>query len=382
MKKHYDWLIVGAGYTGSVMAERLATQCGKTALVIDRRNHIAGNAHDRYNDAGVLYHQYGPHVFHTNAPFIADYMSQFTEWMPYEHRTLGNIDGRLIPIPFNLTSLQILFPKAEAERLGQILIDTYGMEQKVPILKMRENPVQGIRDLADFIYQNVFYGYTTKQWGLEPEQLSPSVTARVPVFVSYDDRYFQDTFQNMPKEGYTRMFQRMLDRDGIDVSLNTDIKDIGDEISYDRLLYTGAIDEYFGYSLGELPYRSLNFDFQTYRQRNHQAVAQLNYPMSHDFTRISEMGHMTQQWSDVTTVAIEYPIAHVPGQTEPYYPIPRDENQELHNKYVDLARREAGNAIFCGRLGDYKYYNMDQAIGRALSVFEKQIAVEPERRVA
>lgn len=373
MKKHYNWLIVGAGYTGAVVAERLASQSGKTALVIDRRNHIAGNAYDRRNDAGVLYHQYGPHIFHTNSQAVADYLSAFTEWLPYEHRVLGMVDGRIIPIPFNLTSLEILFPKAEADRLAKILIEAYGIDQKIPILKMRESPVQGVRDLADFIYKNVFYGYTTKQWGLEPEQLSPSVTARVPVHISYDDRYFQDTFQNMPKEGYTKMFERILAQQGVDVSLNTDLADLGSEVTYDRLLYTGAIDEYFGYTLGELPYRSLDFNFQTYRQQRHQAVGQINYPVSHDFTRITEMGHLTQEWSDVTTVAIEYPVAHVPGQTVPYYPIPRDENQELHNRYVALAGKEAGNVLFAGRLGDYRYYNMDQAVGRALALFSKSI---------
>ncbi len=373
MKKHYDWLIVGAGYTGAIIAERLATQAGKTALVIDRRDHIAGNAYDRRNDAGVLYHQYGPHIFHTNSHAVADYLSAFTEWLPYEHRVLGMVDGRIIPIPFNLTSLEILFPKAEAERLAKILIEAYGIDQKVPILKMRENPVQGVRDLADFIYKNVFYGYTTKQWGLEPEQLSPSVTARVPVHISYDDRYFQDSFQNMPKEGYTKMFERILAQQGVSVSLNTDLADLGSEVSYDRLLYTGAIDEYFDYVLGELPYRSLDFNFQTYRQRRHQAVGQVNYPVSHDFTRITEMGHLTQEWSDVTTVAIEYPVAHVPGKTIPYYPIPRDENQELHNRYVALAEKDAANVLFAGRLGDYRYYNMDQAVGRALALFNKSI---------
>lgn len=373
MKKHYDWLIVGAGYTGAIIAERLVTQSGKRALVIDRRDHIAGNAYDRRNEAGVLFHQYGPHIFHTNAQVVVDYLSKFTEWLPYEHRVLGSIDGRLIPIPFNLTSLQILFPKAEADRLATILIDAYGMDQKVTILKMRESPIQGVRDLADFIYENVFLGYTTKQWGLSPEELSPSVTARVPVYVSYDDRYFQDKFQNMPKHGYTKMFEKILAQKGVDVSLNTDLRDVTDEITYDRLLFTGAIDEFFDFELGQLPYRSLDFDFQTYHQKRHQAAGQINYPISHDFTRITEMSYLTQEWSDVTTVAIEYPIAHIPGKTVPYYPIPRDENQELHNRYVELANREASNVTFAGRLGDYKYYNMDQAVGRALSLFEKSI---------
>jgi UDP-galactopyranose mutase len=374
MKKHYDWLIVGAGYTGAILAERISSTTGQRCLVIDRRDHIAGNAFDRRDEANVLYHQYGPHIFHTNAPVVVDYLSRFTEWLPYEHRVLGLVDGRLIPIPFNLTSLAILFPAGEAARLSQVLIDAYGMDQKVPILKMRESPVGGIRDLADFIYRNVFYGYTTKQWGLEPEELSPSVTARVPVHVSYDDRYFQDSFQKMPAEGYTRMFDRiLLNREGVDVALNTSLDDIGGEISYDRMIYTGAIDEFFRYSLGELPYRSLRFDFQTYQQKRHQAVGQVNYPVSHAFTRISEMCHITGEFSDVTTVVIEYPQPHIVGQTIPYYPVPRDENQELHNKYVALAEREAGNVIFGGRLGDYKYYNMDQAVARALTIFEKQI---------
>ncbi len=373
MKKHYDWLIVGAGYTGAIIAERLATQSGKRSLVIDRRDHIAGNAYDRRNDAGVLFHQYGPHIFHTNAQVVVDYLSKFTDWLPYEHRVLGSINGRLIPIPFNLTSLHILFPKTEADRLTKILIDAYGMDQKVTILKMRESPSQEVRDLADFIYKNVFLGYTTKQWGLSPEELSPSVTARVPVYISYDDRYFQDAFQNMPKHGYTKMFERIFAQDGIDVSLNTDLRDVSEEITYDRLLYTGAIDEYFNFELGELPYRSLEFDFQTYSQKRHQAAGQVNYPISEDFTRITEMSYLTQEWSDVTTVAIEYPIAHIPGKTVPYYPIPRDENLDLHNKYAELAAREAPNVTFAGRLGDYKYYNMDQAIGRALSLFKKEM---------
>ena len=368
---HYDYLIVGAGYTGVILAERLASQCDKRVLVVDRRDHIAGNAHDRRNEAGVLYHRYGPHIFHTNAPQVVEYLSRFTDWIPYEHRVVGVIDGRLVPIPFNLTSLAILFPEAEARRLGDLLVSAYGIDQKVPILKMRESPHQGVRDLAEFIYRNVFHGYTTKQWGLTPEQLSPSVTSRVPVHVSYDDRYFQDSFQKMPAAGYTAMFERMLAHPNIAVSLDTDYRDVRSQVAYDRLIYTGAIDEFFGYELGGLPYRSLRFDFQTYRQRQHQSVGQVNYPVSHDYTRITEMGHLTQEWGQATTVAIEYPQAHRRGETEPYYPIPRDENQQLHDRYLEFARREAGDVLFAGRLGDYRYYNMDQAAARALTLFEK-----------
>lgn len=205
--QNIDYLIVGAGYVGSVLAERLASEQNKKILVVDRRDHIGGNAYDRRNEHGILFHQYGPHIFHTNSDRVVQYLSRFTEWLPYEHRVVGVIDGRLVPIPFNLTALKILFPAQEAEKLTKMLVDAYGMEKKVPILKMRENPHEEVRNLADFIYRNVFYGYTTKQWGLEPEELSPSVTARVPVHISYDDRYFQDTFQNMPKDGYTKMFR-------------------------------------------------------------------------------------------------------------------------------------------------------------------------------
>ena len=236
---------------------------------------------------------------------------------------------------------------------------------------MRKSEHQGVRDLAEYIYQNVFYGYTTKQWGLEPEELSPSVTARVPVYISFDDRYFQDKFQKMPKHGYTKMFERLLDHPNIHVSLNTDYKDVVDQVSVKKVLYTGAIDEFFDYEFGELPYRSLKFDFQTYRLPAYQSVGTVNYPMSHDFTRITEMGHLTQERGDHTTVAIEYPQPHIPGETIPYYPIPRDENLAKHNEYVEFAEKEAPNVLFAGRLGDYKYYNMDQAAARALTIFDR-----------
>lgn len=368
----YDLLIVGAGCTGAVIAERMASQLDKKVLVIDRRDHIGGNAYDRRNEHGVMVHQYGPHIFHTNAQRVVDYLSKFTQWMVYEHRVVGLVDGRLIPIPFNLTSLAILFPRVEAELLSRLLVDSYGMEQKVPILKMLESPDHGMRELADFIYRNVFHGYTSKQWGLAPEQLSPSVTARVPVHVSYDDRYFQDRFQHMPKRGYTAMFERMLDHPNITVLLNAGYEVVKDQVDYDQLLYTGAIDEFFNYELGALPYRSLRFDFQTYKQRQHQPVAQVNYPMSHDFTRITEMGHLSQEWGETTTVAIEYPQAHKPGKTVPYYPVPRDENTAMHRRYLDFAAKEARNVVFGGRLGDYRYYNMDQAVAGALSLFAKR----------
>jgi UDP-galactopyranose mutase len=364
------WLVVGAGFTGAILAERLASECGAEVLVIDSRAHVGGNAHDTRNEDGVLVHAYGPHIFHTNAPRIVEYLSRFTEWRPYEHRVAGLLSGRLVPIPFNLTTLEILFPAAEAKRLTALLVSTYGMEARVPILTMRTAESAALRELADFIYENVFAGYTRKQWGLAPEELSPSVTARVPVSVSYDDRYFQDRFQKMPRDGYTRMFERILDHPRIGVSLNTAYADVKTE-RFDRIVYTGAIDAFFDFALGPLPYRSMRFDFRTYHQARHQPVASVNYPTTQDFTRITEMGHLTGEWGAVTTVAVEYPGAHRPGVTEPHYPIPRDEHIALHRRYLALAEKETPHIVFAGRLGDYRYYNMDQAAGRALSLFEK-----------
>jgi UDP-galactopyranose mutase len=368
-----DWLVVGAGFTGAVFAERLATTCDAKVLVIDRRNHIAGNAFDPINEHGVRYHAYGPHIFHTNSAVVAEYLSRFTEWRAYEHRVVGRIDGKLIPIPFNLTSLEMLFPEAEARRLKALLIEGYGMETRVPILKLRESGNAELRNLAGFIYENVFAGYTKKQWGLSPEEISPSVTARVPVAISYDDRYFQDSFQRMPLRGYAAIFERMLSHPNIELSLATDYDSVNDG-GYERVLFTGAIDAFFDFALGELPYRSMRFAYATHPGSRCLPVATMNYPTSEDFTRITEMGHLTGEWGEMTTLATEYPGAHRPGENEPHYPIPRDENRALYSRYAAFAKREAPHVIFAGRLGDYSYYNMDQAIARALSLFAKVAA--------
>lgn len=372
MRKH-DWKIIGAGFVGSTVAERIASQLNQSVLLIDRRNHIAGNAYDRVNNAGHLIHQYGPHIFHTNSTRVSNYISGFTDWMDYEHRVVGLINGRLVPIPFNLTSIDILFRASDAARLKEKLIGLYGVDKKVPILDLKKSDDPEIVDFAQFVYENVFEGYTRKQWGFGPEELSPSVTGRVPVHISYDDRYFQDTFQKMPKDGYTKLIQKMISRPEIDVDLNSSIPP--NELIKDnaRILYTGAIDEFFNYCYGPLEYRSLEFDFQTYKVSKHQSVAQVNYPNSHDFTRITEFKQLTGQRGDSTTVAIEYPRDHVPGITTPYYPVPRDANKLLYDRYQKLASEEAPHIVFAGRLADYQYYNMDQAIGRALAVFDKQI---------
>lgn len=250
-----DWLIVGAGFTGAVLAERIASQLDQKVLVVEKRNHIGGNAYDYYNEHGVLVHKYGPHIFHTNSKKVWDYLSQFTEWRPYYHRVLASVEGKLVPVPFNLNSLYALFPPKYAERLEEKLICTYGFGVKVPILKMKEAKDEELRFLADYIYKNIFYGYTIKQWELTPEELDPSVTGRVPVYISRDDRYFQDTYQAMPKQGYTAMFGRILSHKNIKVLLNTDYREIVREICFNRMIYTGPIDVYFDYMHGSLPYR-------------------------------------------------------------------------------------------------------------------------------
>ncbi len=370
-----DWLIVGAGFTGCVLAERIATQLNQRVLIVERRNHIGGNAYDYYDEHGILIHRYGPHIFHTNSKKVWIYLSKFTEWRPYYHRVLAVVDGKKVPVPFNLNSLYILFPQRYAEKLEELLIKSYGFGVKVPILKMRENSEGELRFLADYIYEKIFYGYTLKQWEFKPEELDPSVTSRVPIYISRDDRYFQDAYQAVPKHGYTRMFQQMLQHPNIKILLNTDYREIIEEVKFKRMIYTGPIDEYFDFIHGELPYRSLNFDFVHYENDFFQEVAQVNYPNEYAFTRISEFKHITGQCSSGTTVAYEYPEPFIRGVNEPYYPIPREEYIERYKLYLEEAKKLNGTVIFVGRLADYKYYNMDQAVARALSVFEKEICL-------
>jgi UDP-galactopyranose mutase len=365
----YDWLIVGAGFTGAVVAERFAS-AGMKVLVIDQRNHIGGNAYDLRTADGILYHAYGPHIFHTNSERIFRYLSRFTEWRFFEHRVLALIRNRLAPVPFNLTSIDILFDATNATRLKDALVKRYGLGANTTILKLREEGDTDLREIADFVYDNVFLGYTKKQWGMSPEELNSSVTDRVPVRVSYDDRYFQDSFQFMPLKGYTAMFQKILATPGIHVELGASWADLREKSLAKNILFTGPIDEFFDYRFGALPYRSLSFDLQTYQQGTHQPVGQINYPNAEDFTRITEMRHLTGESGDRTLIAIEYPLAHAPGVTVPYYPFPREEYERQHSLYATLAKDLKG-VYFAGRLADYRYYNMDQAIGRALSFVDK-----------
>jgi UDP-galactopyranose mutase len=370
---HVNWVIVGAGFTGCTLAERIATQLNQKVLLLDRRPHVGGNAYDHYNEHGVLVHRYGPHIFHTNAKRVWDYLSSFTEWRPYYHHVLGVVDGKQIPVPFNINSLYGVFPPRYAEKLEDQLLATYGYGVKVPILKMRESENSDLRLLASYIYDNVFLHYTRKQWELDPDQLDPGVTGRVPVYISRDDRYFQDTWQAMPREGYTVLFQRMLNHKNIRVLLNTDWREIDGEIRYERMIYTGPIDTYFNYSHGDLPYRSLRFDFRTVDTEWHQPVGTVNYPNEHDFTRITEQKYLTGQTLPKSTIVVEYPQAYKPGENEAYYPVPRPQNREHYDLYRRDADQIMNKVLFAGRLADYKYYNMDQAVARALKMFEDEV---------
>lgn len=366
-----DWLIVGAGLTGATFAERIASQRGESVLIIDQRDHIAGNAWDEYNASGILEHKYGPHIFHTNSKQVWDYLSQFTQWRPYFHKVLGSIDGKLVPLPFNLNSIEQLFPPVMAERISTKLVKTYGFGSRVPILKLREAEDEDLRFIADYAYKYVFEQYTLKQWGMRPEDLSPAVTSRVPILVSRDDRYFQDAYQAMPLHGYSAMVRRMLTHPNIRSMLNTRWQDIQKEVTFNRMVFTGPIDEFFQFKHGKLPYRSLRFDVQTLPVERHQPAAVINYPNEYDFTRVTEMKWLTGQSHAHTTVLNEYPLQHVNGETVPYYPIPTDANRQQYRLYEEDGMALGDKVVFSGRLADYMYYNMDQAVARALTISGK-----------
>lgn len=358
----FDWLVVGAGFAGSVLAERLASQRGETVLVVDRRSHIGGNAFDWYDEAGILVHRYGPHIFHTNAEAIVAYLSQFTAWRPYEHRVLAKVDGQLVPIPINLNTINRLYGlDLTSEQMEQFLAER---RESVEEIRTAEDVVVGT--VGRELYEKFFQGYTQKQWGIDPSQLSKSVTARVPTRTNRDDRYFADTFQSMPAGGYTRMFQRMLSHRNIKVMLQTDYREVREAIPYRRLIYTGPIDEFFDFRLGKLPYRSLRFEHVTLDRPRFQPVAVVNYPQTEAFTRVTEYKHITGQRHPQTSLTYEYPT----DDGDPYYPVPRPENEVLYKRYEALAAQQT-DAVFVGRLATYRYYNMDQVIGQALTAFNR-----------
>ena len=374
MSRRYDWLIVGAGFTGAVAAERLARGLDQRVLVIDRRDHIGGNAHDRLNAAGHLIHPYGPHIFHTNSQRIFEYLGRFTDWRPYFHHVRAHVDGQFIPLPFNLNAVQMLFPPGMAERLSERLIATFGFGARPTIDDLRQAAAEAdLTFLADYVFDRVFLHYTTKQWGLTPDALDASVTARAPLAINRDDRYFADRYQAMPGDGYTALFERMLDHPNIHVSLNTALSEVSPS-AFDRMVYCGALDEYFDCSAGALPYRSLRFDHRVIDAEEGQPVGTINYPNAFDFTRVTEFRHLTAQRGQTTATVTEYPCAYEPGVNEPYYPIPSPTTRERAGAYRAMAASLEGKVWFAGRLADYRYYNMDQAVGRALSLVEKSLA--------
>jgi UDP-galactopyranose mutase len=360
----FDYLIVGAGFAGSVLAERLASVAKKKVLIIDQRNHIAGNAYDYYNEAGLLIHKYGPHIFHTNSKTIIDYLGQFTQWRPYQHHVLASVDGQLVPIPINLNTINQLYGLNLSSHELQKFFD--GRSEKPDTILTSEDVV--VSKVGRELYEKFFRGYTRKQWDLDPSELDASVAARIPVRTNRDNRYFTDTYQLMPLHGYTRMFENMLSHPNIKVMLNTDYRDIADWIPHKHLIYTGPIDEYFNYCYGKLPYRSIEFKFETMDMERYQSTGTINYPNDYAYTRITEFKYLTGQKHTKTTIVCEYPTA----KGDPYYPIPRQENAAIYKKYEALAAN-MNNTYFTGRLATYRYYNMDQVVAQSLTLFKKLV---------
>jgi UDP-galactopyranose mutase len=361
----YDVLIVGAGFAGSVVAERLASQQAKRVLVVDRRPHVGGNAYDERDAAGILVHRYGPHIFHTNSAEIFGYLSRFTEWRPYEHRVLARVRGRLLPIPINRTTVNELYGLRlrTAEE-----VERFHAERAEPGRERRTSEDVVVGAIGRELYDLFFRGYTRKQWGLDPSQLDASVTARVPTRTNADDRYFTDTYQAMPLDGYTAMFERMLSHPLIEVRTSTDLAAVREAEDYGMLVYTGPVDAFFDHRFGPLPYRSLRFEFETLANERYQPVGTVNYPdeTAVPFTRITEFKHLTGQRHPATTIVREFPTA----EGDPYYPIPRPENAELYRRYQALAEARR-DVHFVGRLATYRYYNMDQVVAQALTTFKR-----------
>lgn len=358
MRKSVDALVVGAGFAGSVCARQLA-DAGHRVLVIDKRPHVGGNAHDAYDSDGVLVHPYGPHIFHTNSERVFAYLSQFTQWRPYEHRVLAHVDGEFYPIPINRTTLN---------RLYNLNLST--AEDATAFYERVREPRDPIRTSEDVVLNSVgrdlcekfFRGYTRKQWDLDLSELSAGVAARIPTRVTEDDRYFSDAYQCMPIRGYNAMFECMLNHPGIDVELATALEEVRERVRWRHMVYTGPIDAFFNCRFGKLPYRSLRFEHRHLPGiEKFQPAGTVNYPNDQAYTRITEFKHLTGQKHGGTSIVYEYPMA----DGEPYYPVPRPENEELYKRYLALAG-ETRNVTFVGRLAQYRYYNMDQVVGAAL----------------
>ncbi|BAZ13705.1 UDP-galactopyranose mutase [Calothrix sp. NIES-4071] len=362
----FDYLIVGAGFSGSVIAERLASQSGKKVLVVDKRTHIGGNAYDHYDDHGVLVHKYGPHIFHTNSREVFEHLSQFTQWRAYEHRVLASVDGQLVPMPINLDTINKLY----GMNLTSFQVEEFFQSVAEPREHIRTSEDVVVSKVGRELYEKFFRNYTRKQWGLDPSELDKSVTARVPTRTNRDNRYFTDSYQAMPLHGFTRMFENMLNHPNIKVMLNTDYREIEKAIPCREIVYTGPVDEFFDYRYGKLPYRSLDFKHETHNTAKFQEAPVINYPNDHLYTRVTEFKYLTGQEHAKTSIVYEFPKA----EGDPYYPVPRLENQEIYKKYKELADETSG-VYFVGRLATYKYLNMDHCVAQALAMY-KQIAVK------
>jgi UDP-galactopyranose mutase len=366
----FDYLVVGAGFAGTVVAERLARCVRAKVLLVERRNHVGGNAYDHHDDHGILIHRYGPHIFHTASRDVFTYLSQFTQWRSYQHRVLASVDGQLVPMPINLDTIN---------RLNNSNFDSNELVRYLGAIAETKRDCRNSEDVivskvGRELYEKFFRNYTRKQWGVDPAELDPAVTARIPVRTNRDDRYFTDAYQAMPLRGYTRMFERMLDHPNIKLMLNTDYREVQAAIPFRRMIYTGPIDEFFDFCHGRLPYRSLEFRFETHECAVFQPGAVINYPNEYDYTRVSEFKHITGQQHAKTTLVYEYPRA----EGDPYYPVPTAENAALYRKYEEMARK-ALNVHFVGRLATYRYYNMDQVVAQALTLCTKLIGVDRAR---
>ena len=376
----FDSVIIGAGVAGCVAARNLA-ESGRKVLVLEQRDHIGGNCYDEKDEHGILIHKYGPHIFHTKEQKAYDYLSRFTDWYAFGHEVVANVHGKLIPVPFNLNTLHMVYEQEKADALEKKLIDAFGLESRVPILKLREHEDPEIREIADYVYENIFLHYTMKQWGQTPEQIDPAVTGRVPVLISHDNRYFQEPWQGMPLHGYTLMFEKMLDHENITVEIGVDARSrvtfSEGSVSLDGqaftgdVIYTGPLDELFNCRFGRLPYRSLRFDFEYYDKPDYQGHSVVNYTVSEDFTRITEFKYLTGQKAEGTTIVKEYPFAYTGAEGEiPYYSIANEANQKLYEQYRGLVEH-IPNVWLLGRLAEYKYYNIDAMVLKALELTDK-----------
>ncbi|WP_240222394.1 UDP-galactopyranose mutase [Rheinheimera hassiensis] len=379
----YQAIVVGSGFSGAVMAERLAGELGWKVLVLEQRSHVAGNCFDKKNEQGITVHQYGPHLFHTSKPLVWEYLSRFTAWHSYQHKVLARVGEQLIPLPFNLNSLHLVYPAEQALALEKKLLDLYGAGTRVSILKLRETADPELRELADWIYQNIFVNYTMRQWGIKAEDIAPEVLARVPVVLSRDDRYFHDNYQAIPAAGYTALISRLLSHQNINVQLQQNALQrikleqgqiwLDGELFNGKLIYTGMLDQLFAYQFGELPYRSLQFVFRQLDCPYFQTATTVNYPNAPDFTRITEFKHILAEPSDSTTIVTEYPQDYDKNDPErniPYYPVFTADNQQRFEKYKMLSAQYP-QLIPLGRLAEYKYFNMDDAVANALEISQQ-----------